>query len=52
MDGLEAFCKTLEAGDVTFDRPYQELGQPGIAIAFFTDPWSTCVELTEGLDEY
>ena len=22
------------------------------AIAFFTDPWGTCIELTEGLDEY
>lgn len=47
-----AFCKTLEAGGVTFDRSCQELEQLGIAIAFFTDPWGTCVELTEGLDEY
>lgn len=52
VDGLEAFCKALEAGGVTFDRPYQELEQLGIAIAFFTDPWGTYVELTEGLDEY
>lgn len=52
VDGLEAFCKELEAKGVTFDRPYQVLDQLGIAIAFFTDPFGTYVELTEGLDKY
>lgn len=52
VDGLEAFCRELEAKGVTFDRPYQEIEALGIAIAFFTDPWGTYVELTEGLDEY
>ena len=36
----------------TFDRPYQEIEALGLAIAFFTDPWGTYIELTEGLDEY
>ncbi len=35
-----------------FDVPYRELDQLGIAIAFFTDPFGTYIELTEGLDKY
>ena len=52
VDNLEAFCRELEAKGITFDRPYQELEQFGIAIAFFTDPFGTYIELTEGLDKY
>ncbi len=52
VDGLKAFCKKLEAMGVTFDRPYQEIESLGLAIAFFTDPFGTYVELTEGLDKY
>ncbi len=52
IDGLEAFCKRLEAMGVTFDRPYQEIESLGLAVAFFTDPFGTYVELTEGLDKY
>ncbi|MEZ5289947.1 MAG: VOC family protein [Vicinamibacterales bacterium] len=48
--GLEAFCKTLEAAGVKFDRPYSKVAALGIGIAFFTDPFGTYVELTEGLD--
>lgn len=51
IDGLEAFCKKLEAEGVTFDRPYQKIPELGVAVAFFTDPWGTYIELTEGLDE-
>jgi catechol 2,3-dioxygenase-like lactoylglutathione lyase family enzyme len=51
VDGLKAFCETLEKRGVHFDRPYTEVPQLGIAIAFFTDPWGTYIELTEGLDE-
>lgn len=47
---LEAFCKTLEANGVKFDRPYSKVAALGIGIAFFTDPFGTYVELTEGLD--
>ena len=52
IDGLEAFCERLEGMGVTFDRPYQEIESLGLAIAFFTDPFGTYVELTEGLDKY
>ncbi|MGH9719222.1 MAG: VOC family protein [Bryobacteraceae bacterium] len=45
---LEAFCKKLEAAGVKFNIPYRKT--PAIAIAFFTDPWGTYIELTEGLN--
>ena len=51
IDGLEAFCKELEAQGVTFDRPYTVIEGRGISLAFFTDPWGTYIELTEGLDQ-
>ncbi len=47
---LEAFCKMLAAAGVAFDRPYAQVPALGIAVAFFTDPFGTYVELTEGLD--
>jgi hypothetical protein len=31
--------------------PYRKVPALGIAIAFFTDPWGTYIELTEGLDK-
>jgi hypothetical protein len=31
--------------------PYRTVPALGIAIAFFTDPWGTYIELTEGLDK-
>lgn len=49
VKNLEAFCKKLEAGGVKFNVPYRKVPQLGIAIAFFTDPWGTYIELTEGL---
>lgn len=50
IDGLEEFCKGLEAKGIVFDRGYTEVPSLGIAVAFFTDPWGTYIELTEGLD--
>ena len=47
---LEAFCARLTAAGVTFDRPYSKNAGLGIGLAFFTDPFGTYVELTEGLD--
>lgn len=47
---LEAFCRRLEAAGVTFDRPYTKNAALGLGLAFFTDPFGTYVELTEGLD--
>jgi len=52
IDGLKAFCEQLERQGVFFDMPYTEVESLGIAIAFFTDPFGTYIELTEGLDQY
>jgi catechol 2,3-dioxygenase-like lactoylglutathione lyase family enzyme len=46
---LEAFCKKLEASGIKFDIGYRKVPALGISVAFFTDPWGTYVELTEGL---
>ena len=48
---LEAFCKKLESMGVKFDVAYRKVPALGIAIAFFTDPWGTYIELTEGLNK-
>jgi catechol 2,3-dioxygenase-like lactoylglutathione lyase family enzyme len=49
VKGLEAFTKKLESEGVKFDRPYTKMPQLGLALAFFTDPFGTYIELTEGL---
>ena len=46
---LEEFCKKLEAAGQKFDRPFTRLPNSTVAIAFFTDPWGTYIELTENL---
>jgi catechol 2,3-dioxygenase-like lactoylglutathione lyase family enzyme len=51
VKNLAEFTKTLEAGGVTITTPYRTVPALGIAIAFFTDPWGTYIELTEGLDK-
>ena len=48
---LEAFTKKLESEGIKLDVPYRKVPALDIAIAFFTDPWGTYVELTEGLDK-
>jgi catechol 2,3-dioxygenase-like lactoylglutathione lyase family enzyme len=52
VKNLEAYCQKLEEMGVKFDRPYQKVanatGSP-TAVAFFTDPWGTYIELTENL---
>ena len=52
VENLEAFCRQLEAQGVTFDRPYGEVEDLKLGYAFFTDPFGTYIELTEGLDKY
>jgi catechol 2,3-dioxygenase-like lactoylglutathione lyase family enzyme len=47
VQGLEAFCKKLEAAGITLDRPYTKNPQTGSALAFITDPWGTYIELNE-----
>ena len=51
VKNLEQFCKKLEADGVKLAVPYRTVPALGIAIAFFTDPWGTYIELTEGLDK-
>lgn len=48
---LQAFCKKLEAADIKFDVPYRHIAALKLSIAFFTDPWGTYIELTEGLNQ-
>ncbi len=48
---LEAFCKKLEASGIKFDVAYRKVPALGISIAFFTDPFGTYIELTEGLSK-
>ena len=52
VDNLEDFCRKLEGMGITLDRPYRRIDELDIAVAFFTDPWGTYIELTEGLDNY
>lgn len=49
VKNLEEFCRKLEAAGQKFDRPYTRLPNSPVAIAFFTDPWGTYLELTENL---
>ena len=49
VQNLEDFCKRLEAAGITFDVAYRQVAALNIAIAFFTDPWGSYIELTEGL---
>ncbi len=49
---LEAFTKKLAGMGVVFDVPYRKVPSLGIAIAFFTDPFGTYIELTEGLGKW
>ena len=51
VKNLEAFCKKLEADGIKLAVPYRTVPALGIAIAFFTDPWGTYIELTEGLNK-
>jgi predicted enzyme related to lactoylglutathione lyase len=51
VKNLEAFTKKLEAEGIKLVVPYRTVPALGIAIAFFTDPWGTYIELTEGLDK-
>ena len=52
VKNLEEFTRKLEATGVKITTPYRTVPALGIAIAFFTDPWGTYVELTEGLDKF
>lgn len=48
VNGLERFCRELEARGVVFDEPYRR-SSAGIGYALLTDPWGVSIALTEGL---
>lgn len=50
VKNLETFTRKLEADGIKLDRPYAKIVALDVATAFFTDPWGTYIELTEGLD--
>ena len=49
VQGLDAFCKTLEQAGVKFEEPIRDVPGTGIRAAFIEDPVGTRIELTEGL---
>jgi catechol 2,3-dioxygenase-like lactoylglutathione lyase family enzyme len=49
VKNLAEFCRILETKGVKFDVPFRTVPQLSLSIAFFTDPWGTYIELTEGL---
>jgi catechol 2,3-dioxygenase-like lactoylglutathione lyase family enzyme len=51
VKNLEEFTRKLESQGIKLAVPYRKVPALDIAIAFFTDPWGTYVELTEGLDK-
>ena len=46
---LEVFLAKLAASGIKLDIAYRKVPALNIAVAFFTDPWGTYIELTEGL---
>ena len=50
VKNLQGLVERFTAMGVIFDRPFTRIAASGLAIAFFTDPWGTYIELTEGLD--
>jgi len=52
IDDLEAFVAQMQERGVAFQVEPRRVDSIELTIAFFTDPWGTYVELTEGFDEY
>ncbi len=52
IDGLEAFCRRLEAMGIEFQVPYREVPAIDLNIAYIIDPRGVRIEFTEGYDEY
>jgi catechol 2,3-dioxygenase-like lactoylglutathione lyase family enzyme len=49
VKNLQAFISKLEAAGTKMEQPYTKIPNSSVAVAFFTDPWGTYIELTEGL---
>ncbi len=52
IDGLEDFCRALEAKGIEFQVPYREIPAIDLNIAYIIDPRGVRIEFTEGYDEY
>ncbi|MBQ12829.1 MAG: hypothetical protein CMQ17_00280 [Gammaproteobacteria bacterium] len=52
IDGLEEFCRRLEAMGIEFQVPYREVPAIDLNIAYIIDPRGVRIEFTEGYDEY
>lgn len=52
IDGLEEFCRRLEAMGIEFQVPYREIPAIDLNIAYIIDPRGVRIEFTEGYDEY
>ena len=50
VKGLPDVCRTLESKGIRLDRQCADVAGMKIATALVTDPWGTCIELTEGLE--
>jgi len=50
IPGLEALCSALVESGVSLDRPFGNDTALNVSGATLTDPWGTCISLTEGLD--
>jgi catechol 2,3-dioxygenase-like lactoylglutathione lyase family enzyme len=49
VKNLPGFLAGIKAAGNKIDQPYAKVPKSSIAMASFTDPWGTCIELTEGL---
>lgn len=52
IDGLEEFCRRLEAMGIEFQVAYREIPAIDLNIAYIIDPRGVRIEFTEGYDEY
>jgi catechol 2,3-dioxygenase-like lactoylglutathione lyase family enzyme len=52
VKNLEEFCRQLEAQGIKFTVSYRRIAAIDTAIAIFTDPWGTTIELSEGLGKF
>jgi glyoxalase/bleomycin resistance protein/dioxygenase superfamily protein len=49
VEGLHALCARLAGMGITPDKPIAPVPDLHAMAASITDPWGTCIELTEGL---
>jgi catechol 2,3-dioxygenase-like lactoylglutathione lyase family enzyme len=50
VKSLDAFAEKLATMGLKFDAPPRQIQGVKTRVAFFTDPWGTCIEVTENLE--